>query len=421
LRDEPLSSWLSPRLSPVVATGAALVIAVSCTRPLVSNGRIDPGRLEEIVALASTASELAVLAPVSAELLTRAELRALLDEQARRFGDDEAQEGVADAMGEGSPRDEARDLLLRTARGVYLHDTRTLYLVDEHARGKDGEIHLGTLGDLGNEITLTHEVVHALQHQNYPHLFDRDAFPRNHRDAAVALGAALEGNATFAAANSLGFIGRPRLPGPPGLDAREGGPLSSEDPLAREQISFAYEYGYRIAYYEGRELLDEPPASTEQVIHWERSGDRRPFSAIDLSELRRTLEERYCGSRSENTMGELGISHWLRVLLPTTDASAAEGWDGDRWIQVGCAGRREVAWLTSWDTQADAIEFERAVGAVRELWRRGEPGSPLVTHRVGHEVAVMSEGLPIAVDAIPDMAARGRVVTRDDLKAHFER
>ena len=34
-----------------------------------------------------------------------------------------------------------------------------------------------------------------------------------------------------------------------------------------------------------------------------------------------------------------------------------EGWNGDRYLAARCGGRRELLWLTVWDSEADAAEF----------------------------------------------------------------
>lgn len=121
-------------------------------------------------------------------------------------------------------------------------------------------------------------------------------------------------------------------------------------------------------------------------------------------------------------MGELGISLWLRNAHPGTDPSAAEGWDGDRWIALKCAGSTEIAWLTSWDTQEDAIQFESAIEAIVEKQQqRGESSPRWISNRNGHEVVVTSNRLPIDHGRIRELARRARIATREELAAHFRR
>jgi hypothetical protein len=121
-------------------------------------------------------------------------------------------------------------------------------------------------------------------------------------------------------------------------------------------------------------------------------------------------------------MGEFGISLWLRDIQPEIDTSTAEGWDGDRWIALECDGRKEIAWLTSWDTQEDAIEFEAAIETIAEaLQQRAELNSPLERTRYGREVVVASGGLPVGIDRIHQLATRARVTTRQELANYFRK
>ena len=210
-------------------------------------------------------------------------------------------------------------------------------------------------------MTLAHEAIHALQHLHYQDLFEPDkvVWPQQ-TDATLALRAAKEGDASLWAAQSFGFLGRARDPEDVLEASREQfGPLSDAPPLLREMAIFPYTYGYRFAYHEGKQGLASPPASTEQIIHLERK--RRAFQAKDLSDFARALETEGCRVLYQDTMGELTLSLWLRSFDPTITQSIWEGWDGDRWIAAECQNGREVAWLTSWDSEKDASEFERTV------------------------------------------------------------
>ncbi len=217
-------------------------------------------------------------------------------------------------------------MLSEVTKGLYLSRTRTLYFISEPVREVDDTIQINAFGQLGDEVPLAHAVVHALQHQHFPHLFAPTSFPENHSDASTALQAAIEGSATLAAAKTLGYMGRPRDPGKVIADSLSTGPLKSEDPLLHQRMSFPYTYSYRMAYYAEKDLLDSPPASTEQVIH-----DReRPFLAINLSILQVIATKQGCRTLSQDTMGELGASLWLKKNRRDSNPRATEGWDGDR-------------------------------------------------------------------------------------------
>jgi hypothetical protein len=397
---------------------------ISCAQQqLIKDAALNQGRLLDIVDRASHASGLRVLTPLSVELVTRQQLHELLNQEAASEVLNDERALAETAMGLGSSQTEVGvDQLSRSVAGLYLPETRMFYLVSERRRGRDGSIHFRPFGELSSEVTLAHEVVHALQHQHFPHLFEPGAFPKRQSDAAVALRAAIEGTATLAAANTLGYMGGPRDPDEVISDSLREGPLDDEHPLARERTAFPYTYGYRIAYEDGKKLLESPPASTEQVIHPEGRGRRRPFLAFDFTSLKKDLQKHNCRKLSEDTMGELGISLWLRNIQSDIDVSAAEGWDGDRWIALQCVGGNEIAWLTSWDTQKDAIEFEEAIIAIAdELQLRNELSPLLVSERDGREVVVTSSGLPIGSNRIHELAIRARVTTREELANHFRK
>ena len=112
----------------------------------------------------------------------------------------------------------------------------------------------------------------------------------------------------------------------------------------------------------------------------------------------------------------------MRSLDSTTEQRAWEGWDGDRWIAAECEHSQEVAWLTSWDTEQNAYEFERTFAVIAaELQRRGNLKSPLVAERHGREVVVTSGGLRPEIGQLKRLAKRARVTTRAELAAHVAR
>jgi len=76
-----------------------------------------------------------------------------------------------------------------------------------------------------------------------------------------------------------------------------------------------------------------------------------------------------------------------------------------------------VAWLTSWDSEKDASEFERTV----IVQGRANLTSPLAAERQGREVVVASAGLWSKIGDLKRIAIRARVKTRAELAEHFAR
>ena len=407
-----------------------LLYLSSCAQPqLIENSKLNEGRIPDTVKRASYASGLPVNHPLSVTLINRTELHEIFQKRLALWKQSAvwvARQAGYRAMGflPGEWQDVYEDaaLLSRSAGGLYVPEKQTLYIVGEHARSEAGGIYLNSLGDLGHQLTLTHEVIHALQHQHYPESFElSETVWQQQADASVALQAASEGDASFWAARSIGLLGRARDPEEVLAFSRDSKfePLSDAPPLLRERMTFPYTYGYRFAYHEGKKGLMPPPASTEQIIHV-KDGGRRPFLAIDLSDFGSLLETKGCRIRFQDTMGELMLSLWLRSLHSTTDQNVWEGWDGDRWIAAECDNSREVAWLTSWDTEQDAKEFESLFAVIAtDFQRRADLKSALASKRDGQEVIVASGGLWPEIGDLRRLAKRARVTTRAELAAHF--
>lgn len=404
------------------------LLTTACARPqLIENAALNQERIYEVIERASAASRMRVIHPLSVQLISRMEVAKILREDAATTAQSDVwatRQAGRRAIGLSSESNGALStqvaLLSRTAAGLYVPEKKTLYLVDERARSAVGGIHLDSLGSLGKVVTLAHEVIHALQHQHYPNIFERDeALWPQQTDATLALQAAKEGDATLWAAQSVGLLGRARDPEDV-IDASHdaAGPLADAPPLVRELTSFPYTYGYRFAYHEGTAGLASPPASTEQILHLESQG-RRDFQAIDLSAFARSVETEGCRVLHQDTMGELTLSLWLRSLDSTVTQTVWDGWDGDRWMATECNNEREMVWLTSWDTEKDAVEFEKAIAGITPTLQSRANLRSLVVDRQGREVVVASGGFGSKVNYLKRLARRTRVTTRAELAAHF--
>lgn len=402
----------------------------SCAQPpLIENSKLNDSALRDTVRRASYASGLPVIHPLSMTLVDRSELFEILRQDLDAVQKTESwatRQAGYHSMGflSGDWQDAYSSiaLLSRSATGLYIKDKKTLYLVREPARSGTGSFYLDAFGDLGHQVTLAHEVIHALQHQHYPEVFElREHLWQQQADANISLHAAIEGDATLWAAQSIGFYGGARDPEEVLAFSRDSQfePFSDSPPLVRERVIFPYTYGYRFAYQLGKQGLKSPPASTEQVIHIkDREGS--PFTAIDLSDFAVYLSSKGCRIAFQDTMGELTLSLWLRSLDSHAAQQAWDGWDGDRWIAVECPHSREIAWLTSWDTDRDAGEFENAFRVIAADWqRRAELRSPLVAERREREVIVTSGGLQPEIVQMKRLARQARVTTRAELATHF--
>jgi hypothetical protein len=308
------------------------------------------------------------------------------------------------------------------AGGFYSPTRRVIYLVVPDAASHRL---LGPLMGLGAqplpfELIAAHEYVHALQYAAYPWLLDTRALG-SHADAAWAIQAAIEGDATHYAFETM----RQLLPQPPPLpepeevirsyrEAARTDPGDGVPALLRSMTGFLYVYGYRLSRAEGPRLLEAPPVSTEQVLHPERR--REPFLAMDLGEGVGALPPG-CVATAENAAGELLISLLLGEQGTESSSSPSEGWRGDRFLAARCGERRELFWLTAWDSEADAREFAAAYEAIASAAAaRAELSAPAHVVRDGREVRIWSPGLAEAAESLAERARCREVATLEDLR-----
>lgn len=117
--------------------------------------------------------------------------------------------------------------------------------------------------------------------------------------------------------------------------------------------------------------------------------------------------------------GELTLSLWLLDLDSTVTQRVWDGWDGDRWIAAECKNGREMAWLTSWDTEKDAVKFEAAISGIAPSLQSRTQLHSLLIARHRREVVVASGSFGSKVDDLKRLAKRTRVTTRAELATHF--
>jgi hypothetical protein len=220
-------------------------------------------------------------------------------------------------------------------------------------------------------MTLAHEFTHALQDQH----FDLDSLgvdDLTNSDRAIARRTLVEGDATLLMVmwagqhlnpvDLLGLFAQSLTP-----QASAG--LDELPPLIRQQFLFPYEQGLEFvqdAYEDGGwevvdDMYDDPPDSTEQVIHPEKYLDGEEPTQVLLPRVAAALGVGWSEALTD-TMGELGTRVWLQQGSQERAATmAAAGWGGDRVGSYdGPGGAWAVIWRTRWDSAVDATEFERA-------------------------------------------------------------
>ena len=127
-------------------------------------------------------------------------------------------------------------------------------------------------------------------------------------------------------------------------------------------------------------VLNNPPVSTEQIIHPEKYSVGETPITVALPDL---IEEFGPGwvEISNNVMGEFILKTYLEeqakddAVDPDAAAASAAGWGGDRFtILEGPSGGKFLTWLIVWDSVADAQEFIEFAMSYTDMPQRGFMG-----------------------------------------------
>ena len=263
------------------------------------------------------------------------------------------------------------DLLTEQVVGYYDPSTSVLYVVD------------GAPDDLVG-LTITHELVHALQDQ----YIDLDSIQNleGNNDRSSAVQAIIEGQATYEQfAVMLGNRDFAELI-PGGWERmrdmiREQSssmPLFSAAPmLIQETIIFPYVNGAEFVrrFHQGfpdAVLFEDMPVSTEQLLH----ADKFHPETRDHPTLITLPTPREGTVAYENNLGEFETRLFLFQHLRDvgTAGRGAMGWDGDRYQIIDGPRGESLVWVSVWDSAIEAAEFHDLMQ--RSITRRFNVGEP---------------------------------------------
>jgi hypothetical protein len=237
--------------------------------------------------------------------------------------------------------------------GYYDPHTKVLYVVDGAPKDMAG-------------ITITHELVHALQDQYIA--LDSVQKIRDDNDRLAAAQSVFEGQAVYEQISIMlgGTNIAINLPG--GWDRiremiRENQasmPIFAAAPkVIQETLIFPYLSGAE--FYRnfkerkpGSIVYNDMPASTEQIIH------PAAFFVTKDTPTRVSLGTLSNATKVyENDLGEFETRLFLFQHLNDQNEAVrgATGWDGDRYAVVNTPQGQGIVWLTVWDSQVEAGEF----------------------------------------------------------------
>ena len=264
------------------------------------------------------------------------------------------------------------DLLTEQVAGYYDPATRVLYVV------KDGAPEIVS-------ITISHELMHGLQHMHFP--LDTTRTLKGDNDRQVALQSMIEGQSVYEQMSIMlgGSDFGMRLPG--GWDsireqirsAQASMPKFASAPtVLQETLLFPYISGAEFMRQfkrarPGAVPYNPPPASTEQILHPEKYLDSVP----DLPTRVTLGGPRGAQLIHEDNLGEFETRLFLYEHLRDVGgaASGAAGWDGDRYQLVQIAGGIGIVWLTVCDDAVEAAEFRDRMERMVERRFDAERGS----------------------------------------------
>src|ERR1019366_1038073 len=251
-------------------------------------------------------------------------------------------------------------LLTEQVAGYYDPATKVLYVVGTEGTGP------GAVTPEMITITITHELVHALQDQYFP--LDSREKEHGDNDRTSAVQAVIEGEAVFVQMSAMlgGNNFAMALPG--GWervrqmirDAQGTMPVFATAPMfIQESLLFPYLSGAEFVRHfkekrPGQMPFRPPPTSTKQVMHPDRFLD-----SLDVP-TRVLLPKPEAGSVVyENDLGEFETRLYLFQHLGDAGIAArgAAGWEGDRYLVVNTSQGAGLTWLTVWDSPIDAAQF----------------------------------------------------------------
>jgi hypothetical protein len=294
------------------------------------------------------------------------------------------------------------DLLEEQIVGYYDPKTKVLYIVSDAPKEAVG-------------ITVTHELVHALQDQYIS--LDSTQKIEGENDRQSAAQAVFEGQAVFEqiAAMTQGSGMAMNMPG--GWDRvrdmirenQSSMPVFARAPtVIQETLIFPYLSGAEFVRNfkdrnPGKSIYEDMPVSTEQILH-PRSffgASRDAPTSVKLPALSGVAKT------YENTLGEFETRLFLYEHLRDQNEAiqGATGWDGDRYAVFNTRGGQGIVWVTVWDSPAEASEFYDLLGKVAgnryDASTSSPAGSPIREYAgLGRNVQIATEevgGRPVVL------------------------
>jgi hypothetical protein len=225
------------------------------------------------------------------------------------------------------------------------------------------------LGPADRQMTLLHELVHALQDQHYD-VMEVVEWTPDDTDRSGALSALAEGDATSAMFDGMMKDGKTALSLPPGFiqermradgDLPAGVPSIIHRSLTASYIdglTFVHELRARGGFPAVDEAWKRPPITTEQILHLDKYDTNEgplvvPVPKAPSDEFELVLHD---------TWGEQNLRLIFEEWLDLENATAAAtGWGGDRIVAYRSSSQTITVWHLVADDEAAARRYFSAL------------------------------------------------------------
>ena len=325
-------------------------------------------RLDAIALKTSVVRDLSAVGPIERRFITQDEARQLflddLEEESEQIAIDERLYTRLGIIESGVDLKELQAAVIADiVLGFYDSEENMIYVVSNSE-------------DFGlvDEITASHEYVHALQQLHFDYKSIREGIEGN-SDKLQALRGLIEGDASLS-----DFLYEWRVfddDHKEALKAEQEAETSdmsaywSAPAFIRQTIAYPYVDGPQFAYtlfLQNQDFtavnaaFERLPESTEQVIHPEKYADSEPPLQVDMPDLASALGTGWT-EIERDVMGELFIRSLLSDRLEREMyQAAAAGWGGDSFLLLEAPNGSDVfVSVVWWDTEADAAEFAEAM------------------------------------------------------------
>jgi hypothetical protein len=295
---------------------------------------------DEVLAEMSKILSLPIKEPLKKSVRSREEIRDFLVRQmrgdkddAKRYADQKALEALG-LIPKGYPLEQKMlALLTEQIAGLYDPKQREFFIADWTQPAEQ-------------RMIMAHELTHALQDQ-YFQVEKWEEEVKSNDDAQLAREAVLEGSATIAMVDYLlrksGKTTRDLNDFDPGMligDVNDSAELSDAPLVIKDEITFPYIPGAGFVqralkrwngWPDMRRLFENPPASTQQILHPDLYFRGVMPARVDLDPVTKAVPRGW-KKLDENVLGEFALGEVLKQFIGKERAEQlAPSWAGDRY------------------------------------------------------------------------------------------